>query len=505
MRKLIFVTFFLLFTTILFTQSASFADAQSWRDKVDGWVLETAVPNPHASVYIKSYPKTEFLVQLTEQADLSAAAILTTKEEKGRYVYEQLTAVANRTQPAVIVELERLGVAYKPFWISNMIWVEGDIYAVQAMALRDDVAHLYANPTVTQAIEPPLAQPLETTGIWDSIGFVGAKDVWALGYRGQGVVIGGQDTGYEWDHPALMAAYRGWDGGSANHNYNWHDAWGDTFPCSVDEPCDDHSHGTHTMGTMVGNVNEIGMAPDAKWIGCRNMHGGDGTPASYTDCYQWFIAPTDLDGLNPDPSKAPDVINNSWGCPPVEGCNPNSLADVVAAVRTAGIVTVHSAGNDGPSCGSSSTPGTIYSESFSVGATGENTNQIVGFSSRGPITVDGSNRMKPDISAPGLNIYSAVLNDEYGFKSGTSMAAPHVAGLVALILSARPDLKGNVDAIEEIIQDTAVPLTTNQGCGTDTPTSIPNNVYGYGRIDAQQALFLLTAEYRYYWPVVLKE
>ena len=452
MRKPIIFIFFLFSLTIFVTQSDSFANAQSWRDKVDGWVLETAVSTANAASPAKSSSQTEFLVQLREQADLSGAADLAIKEEKGQYVFEQLTAVANQTQPAVIAELERLGVAYKPFWISNMIWVEGDITVVQAMALRDDVAYLYANPTVTKAVEPAVAKPLNTTGGWSNIEHVGAKDVWAMGYRGQGVVIGGQDTGYKWDHPALRAAYRGWDGNTADHHYNWHDYWNtavNNCPANSQAPCDDHGHGTHTMGTMAGSLNEIGMAPDAKWIGCRNMTGGNGTPASYTDCYQWFIAPTDLNGLNPDPSKAPDVINNSWGCPPSEGCNANSLASVVAAVRTAGIVTVHSAGNNGSSCSSSNTPGTIYDESFSVGAT-HNNDEIVSFSSRGPITVDGSNRMKPDITAPGFNIYSATLNDGYGYSSGTSMAAPHVAGLVALILSARPDLKGDVDAIEQI-------------------------------------------------------
>ena len=507
MRKFLFLIALTFSITFLVSQKMSFADAQSWRDKVDGWVLETAVSSSITTARTNSPPKTEFLVQLKEQADLSGAADLATKEEKGQYVFEQLTAVANQTQPAVIEQLDALGVSYKPFWISNMIWVEGDMTVVQAMALREDVAYLYANPSVAQIVEPDAAQTLAISGDWSNIEHVGAKDVWAMGYRGQGVVIGGQDTGYKWDHPALQPAYRGWDGNAADHNYNWHDAWNtavNNCPANSQAPCDDHGHGTHTMGTMAGNLHEIGMAPDAKWIGCRNMTGGNGTPASYTECYQWFIAPTDLDGLNPDPSQAPDVINNSWGCPPSEGCNVDSLAGVVAAVRAAGIVTVHSAGNDGSSCSSSNTPGTIYDESFSVGATHSN-DQIVGFSSRGPITVDGSNRMKPDITAPGYNIYSALINDGYGFSSGTSMAAPHVAGLVALILSARPDLKGNVDAIEQIIQDTAVHLTTTQGCGTDTPTSVPNNVYGYGRIDAYQAIFMATANYRFYFPVIMNE
>ena len=520
MRKIVILALFFFLLTAVFSQNPSFAQSDNWRHKVDDWVLETAVPENRPFAQTNSYPKTEFLVQLHEQADLSGAALLTTKEAKGRFVYEQLTAVANRTQPAVIQELEALGVAFRPYWISNMIWVEGDIYAVQAMALREDVAHLYANPTIKQAVVPPSYQPLGVEGgIWDNIGHVGAKDVWTLGYTGQGVVIGAQDTGYKWDHPALQYAYRGWDGNAADHNYNWHDAWNTAVgacPANSQAPCDDHGHGTHTMGTMVGNnldptdadwpsgaAYTIGMAPGAKWIGCRNMTGGNGTPASYTDCYQWFIAPTDLDGLNANPALAPDVINNSWGCPDYEGCNADSLAGVVAAVRAAGIVTVHSAGNEGASCGSVETPGTIYDESFSVASTGENDETSL-FSSRGPVTVDGSNRMKPDISAPGENILSATINDSYGLNQGTSMAAPHVAGMVALLISARPYLRGHVDVIEQVIQDTAVQLTTSQGCGTDTPTSVPNNVFGYGRIDVLKAITETPPPLYFYLPFVNK-
>ncbi len=183
-------------------------------------------------------------------------------------------------------------------------------------------------------------------------------------------------------------------------------------PCGSDspEPCDDFGHGTHTMGTMVGDdggSNKIGMAPGARWIGCRNMDGGKGTPATYSECYQWFIAPTRIDGSDPNPAMAPDVINNSWGCPPSEGCNPNSLLIPVQNLVAAGIVTAHSAGNSGSSCSSVSDPAAIYDESFTVGAT-DSSDNIAGFSSRGPVTVDGSNRPKPDVSAPGDNVRSSV-------------------------------------------------------------------------------------------------
>jgi len=303
-------------------------------------------------------------------------------------------------------------------------------------------------------------------------------------------VIGGQDTGYAWQHPALIRQYRGWNGVAADHNYNWHDAihvTGSSCGADASQPCDDYGHGTHTMGTMVGDDglgNQVGMAPGARWIGCRNMKVGVGSPATYAECYQWFIAPTDLNNQNPRPDLAPDVISNSWSCPASEGCtDPNVLLTVVNNVRAAGILTAHSAGNNGPNCNTVNEPAAIYDASFSVGATDSNDN-IANFSSRGPVTVDGSNRLKPDISAPGVGVRSAYPPSNYTTMSGTSMAAPHVAGLVALLISASPVLRGQVNVLENLIESTAMPRTTTQNCGGISGASIPNNTYGWGRIDA---------------------
>jgi len=289
---------------------------------------------------------------------------------------------------------------------------------------------------------------------------------------------------------------------TVDHNYNWHDAIhtisplsGDSInPCGLDvkEPCDDYGHGTHTMGTMIGldGDEQIGVAPGAKWCACRNMERGNGSPFTYLECFQWFLAPTDLNNENPDPTLAPHVINNSWGCPKVEGCDSSNFELLNIAVhnlKVAGTVVVVSAGNDGSGCSSVATPAAIYESSFSVGATAEN-DTIAGFSSRGPVTVDGSNRLKPNISAPGVRVRSARPGGNYGSASGTSMAGPHVVGLVALIISANPDLAGKVDIIEDIIKQTAVPKTTDQMCGDIPGSQVPNNTYGYGRIDALAAV-----------------
>ncbi|NJN54848.1 MAG: S8 family serine peptidase [Anaerolineae bacterium] len=256
-----------------------------------------------------------------------------------------------------------------------MIWVRGDINVVQQMAQRADVARLIANPTTPLQLVPTTQEQMNRAleAIEWNIDLVNAPDVWALGVTGAGAVIGGQDTGYDWDHPGLINAYRGWNGSTADHNYNWHDSihsGGGVCGANSAEPCDDHGHGTHTMGTMVGNdmaptnpswpagaTNAVGMAPGAKWIGCRNMNVGNGTPATYAECYQWFIAPTDLNGQNPNPALAPHVINNSWGCPASEGCTQgDELLAVVQNVVAAGIVTVHSAGNEGSACNTVQTP-----------------------------------------------------------------------------------------------------------------------------------------------------
>lgn len=469
-----------------------------WKTKVDPWIMDNAARG-----------ETEFLIFLVEQADLSQAASLGSKLEKGKYVYEQLTRVAQRTQAPILGELRKRGVPHRSFWVANMIWARGSASLVEELARREDVAHLYANPSVKQqlpqtSVSAADISPATPATIEWNISHVRAPLVWAEGFSGQGAVVAGQDTGYRWDHPALIEHYGGWNGSTADHNYNWHDAIHENNPHSppgnacgynVPVPCDDHGHGTHTMGTMVGDDgagNQIGMSPGAKWIGCRNMEEGWGTPATYSECYEWFMAPTDQNGENPRPDLAPDVINNSWGCPPVEGCtDPNELLFVVEAVRAAGILTVHSAGNYGPSCGTVRDPAAIYDASFTVG----NTNRwdLLNYqSSRGPVVSDGSFRLKPDITAPGTAIRSSYITPyDYLTLDGTSMAGPHVAGLAALLISARPELAGRVDLLEEVIRRSAVPLTSDESCGDVPGYAVPNNSFGWGRIDAYAAYLRL--------------
>jgi len=447
----------------------------------------------------------DILVVLRAQADLGGAAALASKEAKGRYVYERLWAVAQQTQRGLRALLDAQQASYRSFYIVNAVEVRADRALVQVLAARPEVGRIVPNPPV-RGLPPDLprtiTEPISASsasaaaGIEPNLIRVHADDVWALGYTGQGIVVGGHDTGYDWDHPALRNQYRGWNGTTADHDYSWHDAihsgGGECGPDSP-EPCDDHGHGTHTMGIMVGDDGEghrIGMAPGARWIGCRNMDVGVGTPATYIECFEFFLAPypvgsTFADGL---PELAPDVVDNSWACPPDEGCDADSLEASVEALRQAGIVVVVAAGNYGSACDTVIYPPAIYPQSLTVGNFDHTTDLIYSSSSRGPVTCDGSTYTKPDLTAPGTRIYSSLRDGAYGALTGTSMSAPHVAGAVALLLSAAPGLAGEVEAIENLLTRTAEPRTTTQGCGGDGPADVPNNTWGWGILDSLAAV-----------------
>ncbi|HZV44824.1 MAG TPA: S8 family serine peptidase [Saprospiraceae bacterium] len=473
-------------------------NAPAWHQKVSASLLEKTADGESAP----------FFVLLKQQADVSAARGLNTKDEKAYYVFSQLKEMAVHSQKNLSAFLKSEGVSYQSLFIVNAIQTEGTQDLIHSLAERTDVAKILKNSPMSFAapVEKIQATDHSRSAIEWGIDMINANDVWDMGFRGQGVVVGGEDTGYDWTHPALKKQYRGYtavgDSSTVDHNYAWHDAIhsisplsGDSInPCGLDvkEPCDDYGHGTHTMGTMIGldGDNQIGVAPESKWCACRNMERGNGSPFTYLECFEWFLAPTDLNNENPDPTKAPHVINNSWGCPPSEGCDSTNwqILDIaVNNLRLAGTVVVVSAGNSGSGCSSVDDPPAMFENSFSVGATAEN-DTIAGFSSRGPVIIDGSNRLKPNVSAPGVRVRSSIPGGQYANYSGTSMAGPHVAGAVALIISANPELAGKVELIEDILEKTAVPKTTDQFCGTILGSEIPNHTYGFGRIDVLEAV-----------------
>jgi subtilisin family serine protease len=395
-----------------------------------------------------------------------------------------------------------------------MIEVSGDDEVAEALRRRPEVDRLAANPQVNgrqllalpqpkrgwlAQLTLPEAQASPNTPY--GVAYTHAPEVWELGFRGQGIVIASQDTGVQWNHPALQAHYRGWDSvaGNASHLYNWYDAWDNDSPadrCDDDPqiPCDDNGHGTHTVGTMLGDATPasgtvLGMAPEAQWMGCRNMLNGVGAPASYATCFEFFLAPYPQHGdkfTDGRPDLAPHIINNSWSCPPEEGCDVESLRQVVETVRAAGQFVVSSAGNDGGNgCSSVINPIALYDAVFSVGAHDDN-GHIASFSSRGPVTIDGSRRLKPEITAPGVSVYSSYNGGGYATLSGTSMAAPHVAGAVALLWSAAPELIGQIELTEQVLIKTATPVADNR-CG-EADGAVPNYTYGFGRLDVLAAI-----------------
>ena len=373
---------------------------------------------PGCSNELRDGKQAEFLVVLADQADLSGAEALATKQEKGRYVRDVLWNKAQATQAPLLQWLRDRHIEHRSFYIVNMIWVKAGLDVAQALAARPDVLRIEGNPIIHNALPKPVnlfdtaQRTEETAAIEPGITYTHAPDVWALGYTGQGIVVAGADTGYMWNHTALINKYRGWNGTTASHDYNWHDSIHsnngfNTCGANSIQPCDDAGHGSHTMGTAVGDDglgNQIGMAPGAKWIGCRNMDNGDGTPARYIECMEFFLAPYPVSGTTAqgDPSKAPDITTNSWGCPASEGClGSTELKAAVEAQRAAGIMTVVAAGNAGSGCSTVNDQPAIFDAVYSIGALDTGTDNIASFSSRGPVTLDGSNRLKPDLCAPG--------------------------------------------------------------------------------------------------------
>lgn len=449
------------------------------------------------------------VILLADQADVSAASKMEDQDARGWFVYKTLTRHAAYTQTGLKDFLKSRGIAFQSFWAVNMLVANADRTVVDLLASRDDVARIDSNRPARWIEDPQIAKPRPAPNTPEAAEWgvqnVNAPAAWALGFTGTGIVIGNQDTGMRWTHTAIKPKYRGWDGVTADHNFNWHDSIHSQIPgspavnpCGRDTvaPCDDNGHGTHTTGTTSGDDgagNQIGVAPGAKWIGCRNMDQGNGTPATYSECFQFFIAPTDLNGNNANPSLRPHVMNNSWGCPVSEGCTTRAeLETIVNNAQAAGIFVVSSAGNTGSGCSSVSDPPSIYDSAFSVGAV-DISNTLANFSSRGPSTYYSPNHLKPNISAPGVGVRSCTSGSDTNFVSlnGTSMASPHVVGVVALLWSARPQLLRNIDGTKTLLQNSANPtviVSPVQTCGGIASTQIPNNSFGYGRVDALAAI-----------------
>lgn len=436
---------------------------------------------------------TVLLVVLAEQADLAPAYSMRDWEARGRFVWEALRETAGRTQPAVLMAVNGLQAAghvgaVKSHYAVNAIVVRGDAVAARSLAARPDVAAVLPD----RPIIPVLPVAADSAGAlapeWN-ISRIRADQVWATyGITGSGVVVANIDSGVQYTHPALVRQYRGnLGGGSFDHNYNWWDPTGEHLypqPIAGLYPLGS-SHGTHTMGVIVGDDgagNQVGVAPGARWIAAYGFSDVDGLLSAM----EWMLAPTDLAGNNPDPGKRPHVVSNSWGAPGAMVLwNP-----LLEAQRAAGIFGAWAAGNNGMNgCGTLVSPADGPA-GFAVGAT-DQSDGIAFFSSRGPnatrrwLDTYGTG---PEVTAPGYPIRTSTPGGGYTISGGTSFATPHVAGTVALLWSAEPDLIGRVEETAAILRGTAVPKTTGEMCGGVPGSAVPNNTYGWGRIDALAAV-----------------
>ncbi|CAG1016593.1 Bacillopeptidase F [Anaerolineales bacterium] len=423
-------------------------------------------------------------VVMKDQLDISDVAKIKDRDERLTAAYERLTAHANTTQADLRNFFDKVGIEYTPYYLENAMEVRGGTLVRLYLLSRPEVDRVLPSPRL-RAVPDASPQPGPLTQVEDevqwNISMIGADKVWnEFGVRGAGIVVGQSDSGADGNHPAIAKQYRGYN---SSDDYNWFDPWERTT-----SPNDEHGHGTHTLGTILG-TDGIGVAPEAQWMGCVNLERNLANPAFYLSCMQFMLAPFPQGGdplKDGDPTKAAHVLNNSWGCPTIEGCDPNALLPAANNLRDAGIFVVVGTGNDGPLCETVAMPLPLYDSVFAVGAIDQFGN-MGDFSSRGPVTSDGSGRIKPDIVAPGVNILSATPEGTYAQFSGTSMAGPHVVGVVALLWSAQPELIGDIDATEQLIIKTAKPYEgdTSLGCFSG---DMPNNAYGYGVVDVYAAV-----------------
>ncbi|MGH3713398.1 MAG: S8 family serine peptidase [Micromonosporaceae bacterium] len=412
----------------------------------------------------------KIFVVLASQADLSDVDKGGDRTARIGEVYRRLTEHADRTQAPLRKELDRYGLDYTPYYLVNGIAVDAGPAVREWLDDRDDVDRILLDPVLRPIPSPaapyPASQPNAPRRPRWNLDMVGAPKVWSeLDATGDGIVVGSSDSGVDGAHPALRGGFRGGED-------SWYDPWNHSRT-----PTDLGGHGTHTVGSAVGDEN-VGVAPGAQWIGCVNLARNMASPSRYLDCMQFMLAPFGRDAdpfRDGDPARAPHVLNNSWGCPDLEGCDAESLGPAISALRAAGIFFVASAGNTGPRCGSLVDPPARYADAFSVGAVDE-LRKVTDFSSRGGDGVPG-----PDVSAPGAEILSAVPGGGYASLDGTSMAGPHVAGVVALLWSAVPELVGDIEATEKLLTDTARPVDGTDPCGTTEAS-------GAGIVDAYAAI-----------------
>ncbi|CAL8125423.1 unnamed protein product [Orchesella dallaii] len=410
-----------------------------------------------------------------------------TRVGKVKALTQGLQGSTQSSQGPVQDYLGSMGIQSKSYWSSNQMVVRStNLGLLRRVDSFPQVSRIRMLPTIQLSPIPSSITPTATTVQW-GVAKVGADKVWStFNTKGEGVVVANIDTGVLGIHEALQGNFR------ADHG--WYDPANKTAT-----PNDQNGHGTHTMGTIAGGGEQgIGVAPGAKWIACKGCASSGCDGESLLSCGQWMLSPTNPDGTDPDASKIPDIVSNSWG----SAIGGNSWYNAtINAWKAAGILHAFAIGNSGPICFTGGSPGDQAS-AFAVGSTDIN-DRSSSFSSRGP-SLSGF-ITKPEISAPGSDIYSAWNSSATAYKtiSGTSMATPHVAGAMALMLSAHRNNVGDPSAklpqtkVESLLETTAVTKGLSIGAinllipcsgGFLGRLSYPNNYFGYGRLDALQAV-----------------
>ncbi|GEL76999.1 S8 family serine peptidase [Tenuibacillus multivorans] len=473
---------FLSTTAIAETQNNTIQDSlqQTSSQKIDSKVKQQMDSSEELSLIIilnEQIDAANIMKQANNNAIEKNELGLNKKHMVRSKILTELKANAHQTQ-APLLELlsqeKQKGKVkkFKSYHVINAISFTGSKEVIEKIASFKEVKKIYLDEERNLVTDTDLTTASSDENVQWNVNQVLAPQAWELGIDGTGAVVASIDSGVQWDHPALKEKYRGYNAadGTVDHQYSFFDA-----VSGQAESYDDNGHGTHVTGTMVGSepdgTNKIGVAPGAKWIAAKAFDAnGSGSDSDILEAAEWIMAP----GGRVD--MAPDVVNNSWSGGP--GINEWFL-EVVQTWRAYGIFPVFAAGN--ASILDPNGPGTIaspanYPESFAVGAVDED-DVLADFSFQGPSPYG---EIKPELTAPGVNIRSTLPDGGYEDMSGTSMAAPHIAGALALLRQANANV--TVDEMEQILIETATPLTDQ-----DFPES-PNHGYGYGLLNAYDAV-----------------
>ncbi|ODM92068.1 Bacillopeptidase F [Orchesella cincta] len=432
--------------------------------EIQGSLLNTLEKNGKANIVISFKQDTQPILENVNGKSFE------TRGHKITSMKTQLEQLAKESQQGVVSILKSRSspVKFQSFWINNKIIVKNaTLELIQTIADNPDVREIreelvaHIKDTVEKSNPASTSQEEVSWGV----GKIEADQAWNLvgGNHGEGVVV------------ALKGNWRA-DG------YGWFDAH-----TRSRNPNDVQGHGTNAIGVAVGS-NGIGVAPGAQWVSCRGCGNNyyDGLVLCWEEdlllCGEWILCPTQWNTQNPDCSKAPNLVSNSWNC---GGSGNYFYTEVVDAWKAASIFSVFPAGDGGPTCSSVESPAD-YEGVIGVGATTQS-DGIVSSSCRGP-SIAGV--LKPDLTAPALTIRTACRDEDTSYcnAAGTGMASPHVAGTAAMLLARNPDL--TFDQIKDLLQNnTDREVEGAESCGgTNSTHDWPNNVYGYGRINARKAL-----------------